>query len=437
MRFALLFVAAFIYWVPLLAAQSGTAAPPLDALLARFRSEPANELLCEQIGVAYTRINQLESAAAFFRKAVTLDPNRIPAQKNLATVLWFTGKRSEAAAIFQTLERRIPTDSVPQLYLGLDDYEHKNVRAAADHFERAGPLASDNPETLPIVIDTYMSAGRSEEAARLIERKIAAGDSDPKLYRWLGDSYDNQMLPEKAFKAYSDALKLDSESEESYLALAAFSLAHANAPLARDVLQQGLQRKPGSAKLLLELGLAWAIQGDFEAAKKYFIQANTAERSWSLPLLALGITDLQTGDADGAAECFRRAREVAPGDYRCYYLHAVALNRSVSNQDAASRAVEKSELKRAIALNPHHAKARVALAETELADGRLSAAESELREAVRLEPAEPTALYKLALLCRREGKTEEAQRLLREFQLLKNQSHGDENEFVLVLKTLK
>jgi tetratricopeptide (TPR) repeat protein len=382
-------------------------------------------------------MNELEKAAAYFQKAIALDPGRIPAQKNLATMLWFIGKRSEATAIFHKLEKRIPNDPVPQLYLGLDDYEKKNMRAAAEHLERAGSLASDNPETFPIVIETYISAGRSGESARLLEQKIASGDSDSKLYRWLGEAYDDQMLPEKAFKAYSDAVKREPELEENYLALAGFALAHANAPFARDVLQKGLRRKPDSAKLLLEIGLAWAIQGDFETARKYFTQANAAERPWSLPLLALGVTDLQTGDAQSAAECFHRAREVAPDDYRCYYLHATALNRSVSNQDPASRAVERSELRRAIALNPHHAKARVALAETELADGHQASAESQLREALRLEPAEPTALYKLALLCRREGKTDESRRLLRDFQALKDQSHSEENEFVVVLKTLK
>jgi Flp pilus assembly protein TadD len=145
---------------------------------------------------------------------------------------------------------------------------------------------------------------------------------------------------------------------------------------------------------------------------------------------------LQTGDAENAAECFRKAKEAAPDDYRCYYLHALALNRSRDNQDAATRAAERSELRRAIALNPQHAKARVALAETEIADGRTSAAEAELREAIRIEPTESTALYKLALLYRRDGKTEEAQRLLRDFQQLKNQSHREENEFVLILKTV-
>jgi len=408
----------------------------LQALLERYRSEPGNALLCEQIGVEYTKANDLGKASTFFQKAMTLDPNQIPAQKNLATVLWFLGKRNESIAIFQRLEKRVPNDPVPQLYLGLEDYDQKNMSAAAQHFERAGALVSDNPETFPIAIDTYIAAGRQERAIQLLEARISSGSSDSQIYRWLGESYDSQMQPEKAIKAYTAALAQAPEAEENYLALAGFSLAHANPSYARRVLQRGLDRKPNSAKLVLELGLACAMQGDFEQAKQYFVKANEADHSWSLPLIALGVTDLQTGDAQKAAEYFGQAKMVAPDDYRCYYLHAVAMNRSVGHQDTASRAAQRSELRRAIELNPRYAKTRVALAETEIADGRTTEAASELREAIRLEPAEPTPLYKLALLCRREGKTQESQQLLREFQRLKNQSHADENEFVLVLKTL-
>jgi tetratricopeptide (TPR) repeat protein len=424
--------------------RSQTAEAPIPAqdislpmLLSRYQAEPRSALLCEQIGVAYTRLNDLNNAAEFFRKAVALNPERISAQKNLATVLWFLNRREESAGVFESLEKRAPTDPVAQLYLGLRDYDGKQMDTAAGHFERAGALASDNPETLPIVIEAYIATGRSEGAIRLIERRIAFGKSDPQTFRWLGDAYDSQMQPEKAFRAYSEAIRLQPAGEDNYLALAAFALAHANPSFARGVLADGLRQEPHSATLLLELGLAWALQGDFEKARQYFGDANAARPDWSVPLIALGVTDLQTGNADRAADCFRKAKTVSPEDYRSYYLHAVALIRSHTNQNASARAEAMSELRRAIALEPRHANVRVALAETEIADGQLSAAEVELREALRLEPTESTALYKLALLCRRKGMTEEAKHLLQAFEQSKNKSRSEENEFVLILKTVK
>jgi Flp pilus assembly protein TadD len=130
--------------------------PSLPALLERYRAEPGSARLCEQIGIAYTRAGELEQAADFFRKAVKLQPEAVSSRKNLATVLWFLNQKSEAERIFAVLEKSVPKDPVPQLYLGLAAYEANNYAQAAAHFDRAGPLASDNPEILPAVIDTYL-----------------------------------------------------------------------------------------------------------------------------------------------------------------------------------------------------------------------------------------------------------------------------------------
>ena len=158
---------------------------------------------------------------------------------------------------------------------------------------------------------------------------------------------------------------------------------------------------------------------------------------WSLPLLALGITDLQTGNADQAANVFRRAKQVAPNDYRCYYFHALALNRSQASQSDSTRSQAIDELRQAVKLDPSHVQPRVALAQNQLSAGQTAEAEAQLREAIRLDPAEPTALYKLALLCRREGRKEEADRLLTAFQSLKKKAAAEDNEFVLLSQTIR
>lgn len=420
-----------------LAAWSQTDDLSISVLLDGYAADPANALLCEQIGVAYTRLNDFDNAATFFRKAVSLDPQRVSAEKNLATVLWFAGRKKESASIFGTLAKRIPNDPVPHLYLGLSAYEAKDMEAAAVHFERSGAFGSDNPEVFPLIIDTYLVTGRFKLASSILEDRIRSGDSHSQIYRWLGDAYDGQTLPDKAYEAYSKAIELEPHIAENYLALAGFSITHANLQFARDVLNRGLREIPGSPKLILELGLAWALQGDFDNGRKAFLDASTADPKWSMPLLALGVTELQTGKAEQAAECFRKAKLIDPNDYRCYYLYGLALTRTPRNQDAVTRAEAITELRRAIALDPKQPKPRVTLAQAEITGGNPEAAEAELRTAIRIDPTEPTALYRLALLCRKEGKTTEAAHLLDEFQKLKKKSHDEENEYVLILKEVK
>jgi predicted Zn-dependent protease len=406
----------------------------LSDLLERYKTEPSNPRLCQQIALAYTKWNDFKQAAEFFRKALALDPQNIPSAKNLATVLWFAGEKAESVTLFRSLEKKIPDGPVPQLYLGLNAYDKKDMEPAAAYFERAGALASDNPEVLPFVVNAFLVSGRAQHAIAILQNRIKTDDSDPQLYRWLGEAYDRQNLTQQAWDAYSKAIITAPKSEENYLALAAFSIEHRNAAIARDVLARGLAQLPGSAKLTLETGLVWALQGNFDQAKTEFRQASSLDPHWSLPLLALGITDLQTGDVDHAAQVFQRAKEVAPDDYRCYYFQALALNRS---QSTSTRTQAINELRHAIALDPNRAQPRVALAQNELSTGNLAEAEAQLREAIRLDPSEPTALYKLALLCRREGKRQEADRLLASFQSLKKKAGADENEFVLLSQTIR
>jgi len=408
----------------------------VTALLDRYRAEPQNASLCEQIGIAYTRTGQLNEAAEFFRKAVNLRPQAVSSRKNLATVLWFLNQKREAEQLFAALEKTVPNDPVPQLYLGLAAYESSNFAQAASHFDRAGPLASDNPDVLPIVIDAYLSAKKFERAGAILETRTAYADAPSQLYRWLAQAYDGQQLPDKAYKAYSAAIEREPAVEENYLALAAFAIEHGNSSFARDILNRGMRQKPGSAKLLFESGITWALDGDYENARKDFVSASAADGRWPLPVFALGVVELQTGNADEAGNQFRRAKQIAPGDYRCYYLHALALNRSATRESAATRAEVISELRHALALNPKQPKALADLAQAELDDGKKQAAEADLRAALRLDPGEPTALYRLALLHRREGKTAEAERLMQLFQQSKQKTSDAQNEFVLILKTV-
>jgi tetratricopeptide (TPR) repeat protein len=410
---------------------------PVSVLLDRYAADPGNALLCEQIGLAYTRLNDFGKAAIFFKKATDLNPERVSAAKNLGTVLWFAGRKQESAAVFASLEKRIPADPVPQLYLGLNAYDAKDMDSAAAHFERAGSLASENPDVFPVVLDSYLSAGRFELAASILKDRTRSGHHSSQTYRWLGDAYDGQLLPEKAYAAYIKAIEIEPNLPENYLALAAFSIEHANLPFAREILNRGLQQVPGSAKLKLELGLAWALQGNFDTAKQEFVDASASDAKWAVPLLALGVTELQTGNAEGAAENFRKAQRIEPNAYYCYYLHGLALTRTPRIHDSAVLAEATVELRRAVALDPKQSQPRALLAQTETLAGRTAAAEADFHEALRLNPKDTTALYRLGLLCRKEGKTAEAERLLAEFQRAKNKSHDEENEYVLILKTVK
>jgi tetratricopeptide (TPR) repeat protein len=410
---------------------------PLARLLEQYRSGPPSATLCDRIGIAYTRAGDLADAEEFFRNALKIDSGLLSARKNLGTVLWFLNRRGESEQEFLTVAKAAPQDPVAHLYLGLAAYDHKQYGPAAAHLEAAGTLASKNPEVFPILIETYLESGRAANATRLLEASANSGTTDPRIWIWLGKAYDGQNRPNDAYKALTKAIDVDPKAEQGYVALADFASAHGNRAFAREAIERGMKNCPASANLAVEAGILWALEGNFDKAGDNFSAAGQLAPEWSVPLLALGLTQLQANRVAESASTFQKAAALDPHDYRAPYLYATALTHSGDQNDAAKQQEIISALSKAIALNPKLAKLRVALAQAYLSENRTEPAVSELGTALSIDPNEPTALYQLSLARRRQGNMEEATRLMQRFKTVKEKSREQENELVQILKTVR
>jgi tetratricopeptide (TPR) repeat protein len=346
------------------------------------------------------RLEQLDSAREFFQKTLALNPSFLPARKNLATTLWFLNRKQESEREFRTVTRASPDDPVPHLYIGLAEYERKRFLEALKHFEKAGDLALKNPEVLPVVAETYDRAGQ----------------------------------PEKAYAAYSKMIELDPGAEDAYIALAGFAADHQNNEFALKVTSQGLERAPGSMRLLVLKGVIQALLGKQEDAERTLLDAGRSDPKSSLPLLAAGVSQLERGRYEDAAASFRRAAGIAPRDSRAQFLYATALRRA---GDPARREELIASLRKAGTLNPKDARAPAMLGQVLMEAGRPGEAVIELEKSLKIDPENPTALYQLGLLYRDQGKNELSRRLLREFEAVKSKKKEEEREAVQILRIVR
>src|SRR5580704_12881954 len=85
--------------------KEGKARDALSILLELHRSEPFNANLCQQIGIAYTQLQEFDSAEPFYRQAVRLEPQFWAARKNLGTVLWFLDRKAESELEFRAVTK--------------------------------------------------------------------------------------------------------------------------------------------------------------------------------------------------------------------------------------------------------------------------------------------------------------------------------------------
>ena len=445
--------------------QEDKADEALPLLLQLHKTEPGNWQTCHLIGIVYTQLQQLANARDYYRKAVQLNPAFVPARKNLAVVLWFLGDRAESEREFLGVAKDTPADPVPQLYLGLAAHERKEYPEARRRFQNAGELAMANPEVLPAVVESFLGAGdpavprqlleKLEAAERLdpqlayrvgeafarfgmdpeavtcLEKSVAAGAAGPEPLIALGAAYDRLQQPEKALAAFRKAVAADPNSEDAYLALAHFSYLHQNNEYALKILSQGLDKKPGAARLLHQKGVVLALLGKHEEAEASFRECTQADPSWNEPVLALGVSQLERGRYGEAAASFRQAAALAPDDFRGEYLYAMALRRT---GDPARGAEILSALKKAAQLKPEDARPRASLGQAYLDAGQTGKATVELEAAVRLDPENVTALYQLGRLYRDQGKQQESRQMLERFTKAKAKQRDEEGSLVEILK---
>ncbi|MCW5977638.1 MAG: tetratricopeptide repeat protein [Bryobacteraceae bacterium] len=380
----------------------GQADRDLSRLLEAHKAQPQDWKLCQQIGVAYVEAHQLEKALEYFQKAAELNPGFAPARKNAATVQWFLGRKDESERVFRALAKEIPADPVPRLYLGLAAYERRRYAEAKEHFEKAGDLALNNPEVQPAVFETYLA---------------------------MGDQYDREGKPEAAYEAYRKAISCAPRMEDGYVALASFAADHQNQEFALKVLEEGIGKVPGGARLRLQRGLIQALQGKQEEAEASFLESSRLDPKSNAAELARGVLRLENGEYAEAAEAFRRAAAMAPDDYRAEYLYATALGRTGGAEAEVTRALEK-----AVRLKPDDAPSRAALGKAYADARRVEEAAKQLEKALELNPAHATALYQLGRLYRKLGRPEDSRKLLARFEEVKATEGRDEWKMVQVLR---
>jgi tetratricopeptide (TPR) repeat protein len=216
---------------------------PMEAMQQYRQAEkiaPRSYLTHVDMGNLLIFIGEPADALAEYRQAVQLYPDSRTVRDRLGMALATLGRYEEATNEFYEGMRLDPASASPHFYLGIALSQQNNLREATNEFAQAMRLAPGDPSVLVEWAKALLRQGRDAEAMNQLH---AALQMDPDNFQTL--TFAARVLAsDKRSEIRNGAEALD-------LAKKAEALTGDGQPLVEDV-----------------LGMAWAENGQFDAAQK-------------------------------------------------------------------------------------------------------------------------------------------------------------------------
>lgn len=403
------------------AGDAGAALRQLDDALAR---EPAHEQAGLMKGEILLRV-QKDAPAALqaFRQVLQARPQSVAARVAVVTTLGALNKPDEARAELAQLEKAAPKHPdtlLLQAQFALAVPDPKRARELADAVLALRP---EHPRALLLAAAAEHQLKHWSLAEALLLRALKVAPALPTARLLLAQNHLRAGLPDRAVEVLqpmADAPDADAATLE--LAGQAY-LQAGDAKRAEAALKRALALKPADAGVRTSLALTQMARGDADAslaqleaiakadagsrADAALVAARLAGNDARGALKALddwirkspgradphtmkGHVQARLGDTPAAAESFRKALSIEPGDF--------SATSGLAELDFAAGKPElaRERFEALLKGDPRHFRAKLALATLEARMGAPAAVVvAQLREAVRIDPSQPQSHLRL------------------------------------------
>ena len=395
------------------------AAKQFEVSLRLDRNQPSALFNLAQIRFAEGTPDSLRESYELFQRAYAGAPDAETARSLVVAALRL-GERDAAARHFRdyaaTLARSTGEIARPRARaeLGAALLENRLLEEAATELGAALTSEPLNVDYALLLARAHLQRKDIPAAGRTLESMVARGVESAPVYALLAEVYEAAGRFENAIPAMRLAIERDPRNE-SYRFRYGMLLTDTKAPAAAVIrLQEALKEFPSSSRLWFALGVAQSALDKTTEAAEAFRRAHELDPKFAPALAYLGMTYDQQGRYGEAVSFYERALALDDRLAAAHYLAAEAIiNQSPSEVERAS-----THLKRAVALNPSFAPARVSLAKLHMRADRHAEAVAELQSAIASDPDLAIAHYQLGRALMRLKRNEEGRAALEKFQRL-------------------
>jgi tetratricopeptide (TPR) repeat protein len=367
----------------------------------------AAKLLMRQ-GRTSAAISQLQSTLKGRRGDMTFSLQMLLAEAYAAE-----GQDKQAAETLEALLAERPDSAEVRFYLAITYASLDSLDLAVKHYREGLRLKPNDCMGLMGLAKTLLKMRKGSDATPYLQEYVGLRPNDGEGYYFLGRALRDTGRLKEAAETLLQASRL---SPEDYwiryqTGMALWRMGETEA--ARSQFEAAKRLKPDDVEAYTALARLLGSLGEDEAARKESEAANRlalrkTHKDQASYHIASGNVLLGQGDLRGAAEMFRQALELDPGNARARNNLGLVLARLNDRRGA------EAELKRAIALDPKLPQAYNTLGICYSEEGHLPEAEGAFQQAIRANPQYAEAKNNLGTLYAKLGKNAEAVTLFEE-----------------------
>ena len=237
----------------------------LQALRPVLAADPADVKALNLAGLAFIGKGDIRQADEYFKKALSVDPNFIPALKNLAINEFNANEVKNAEQHLLLAIKTSPNDPVINLYLGELSYQQQKFAVAAATLPKAGGFLIRDPNIAAHLAVSYLSIGERQKAVDLLDTLPPLGLT-PRSQFVLGVKLAGADLFQNAIPYLIAVHQAQPNSYDAAFDLALCYLNLKQYPQAIELLQALLDLGPETAELYNVLAEAYEGGGQTQKA---------------------------------------------------------------------------------------------------------------------------------------------------------------------------
>jgi len=252
-----------------------------------------------------------------FQQVLKGSPNHIGALGNLGVVYSRTDQVDKAISVYRRALKLSPADKGLLLNLGLAYMKQESYALALPVFQNLVKAAPQNLQARELLATSELYTGHVDEAVRSLEKLRAEGPDNPGLLYLLGVGRLKQKQPEKAREAL-DAFLLSAPPAQASFVLCR---AYYDSTIFDEAAQQcraALKIDPNFAGAHRELGKVFLSQRSPDASKE-LMAAVEQDPNDSEALYFLGGALLQEDRVEESVPYLERALKLKPSFWGNYY----------------------------------------------------------------------------------------------------------------------